>query len=113
VSENIRVRSIVGRFLEHHRIFCFHADGQQVTICGSADWMPRNLFRRVEVSFPIESKKLRARVIEEGLQVLLEDNCQAWEMQSDGSYVRLTSDLDRPGSAQQRLLESLARLPGE
>jgi polyphosphate kinase len=112
VSENIRVRSVVGRFLEHHRIFCFQADGEQVVICSSADWMPRNLFRRVEVSFPIEARKLRARVIEEGLQVLLEDNCQAWEMQPDGSYVRLSPDGGPIRSAQQRLLDSLSRTTG-
>lgn len=111
VSENIRVRSIVGRFLEHHRTVCFHAGGEMITLCGSADWMPRNLFRRVEVSFPVEARKLRARVIQEGLQEMLDDNSQAWEMQSDGSYVRLSPGDSEPRSSQQRLLASLARLP--
>jgi len=111
VSENIRVRSIVGRFLEHHRIFSFHAGGQEVTLCSSADWMPRNLFRRVEVSFPIEGKKNRARVIQEGLMILLKDNCQAWEMQTDGSYVRLTPDGEEALHAQQQLLGVLAKQP--
>jgi polyphosphate kinase len=109
VSENIRVRSVVGRFLEHHRVFHFHADGEQVTLCSSADWMPRNFFRRVEVTFPVTGKKNRARVIEEGLEVYFRDNCQSWEMQPDGTYVRRTPGNEEPFSAQAHLLARLSK----
>ena len=86
LSENIKVRSIIGRFLEHHRIYYFYAAGQETVYLSSADWMDRNLYRRVEVAFPILDKKLKARVIKEGLQMLLKDNATAWLMHSDGSY---------------------------
>jgi polyphosphate kinase len=86
LSDNIRVRSIVGRFLEHHRIFYFYAGGKENVILSSADWMDRNFFRRIELGFPILDKKLKRRVIKEGLQTYLADNVQAWEMKSGGSY---------------------------
>ncbi|NNE43214.1 MAG: polyphosphate kinase 1, partial [Gemmatimonadetes bacterium] len=115
VSENIRVRSVVGRFLEHHRIFHFHAGGDKLTYCSSADWMPRNFFRRVEVAFPIGGKKNRERVLHEGLEVFFEDNMDAWDMQPDGTYVRAGapagSDVggdEELVSAQMVLLEQLA-----
>jgi polyphosphate kinase len=112
VSENIRVRSIVGRFLEHHRVFHFHARGEEITLLSSADWMPRNFFRRVEVTFPVEGKKARARVQREGIEVYLEDDAQAWEMGSDGGYARLRPGKGRePSSAQVLLLESMAKRP--
>lgn len=88
LSENITVRSIVGRFLEHHRIYYFHANGTEDVYLSSADWMDRNLFRRVEVAFPIRDRKLKRRVIAEGLSVCLGDNQSAWQMQSDGHYRR-------------------------
>ncbi|MDN7931440.1 polyphosphate kinase 1 [Burkholderia metallica] len=88
LSENITVRSIVGRFLEHHRIYYFHANGAEDVYLSSADWMDRNLFRRVEVAFPIRDRKLKRRVIAEGLSVCLGDNQSAWQMQSDGHYRR-------------------------
>ncbi|CAG9190842.1 polyphosphate kinase 1 [Burkholderia vietnamiensis] len=88
LSENITVRSIVGRFLEHHRIYYFHAGGAEEVYLSSADWMDRNLFRRVEVAFPIRARKLKRRVIAEGLSVCLGDNQSAWLMQSDGHYRR-------------------------
>lgn len=88
LSENITVRSIVGRFLEHHRVNYFHAGGAELLYLSSADWMDRNLFRRVEVAFPILDKRLKKRVIEEGLLVHLADNAAAWLMQPDGSYVQ-------------------------
>jgi polyphosphate kinase len=87
LSENIRVRSIVGRFLEHHRVFCFHNDGHPEVWLSSADWMERNLFRRVEVAFPIKDKKLRARLLEH-LDGYVADTAQSWILQSDGSSVR-------------------------
>jgi polyphosphate kinase len=86
LSENIRVRSVIGRFLEHHRIFYFHADGEEKVYLGSADWMERNFFRRIEVVFPVLDPKLKRRVIKEGLRLFLHDNSQAWEMDSDGTY---------------------------
>lgn len=91
LSDNITVRSIVGRFLEHHRIFYFHAGGAEDVYLSSADWMDRNLFRRVEVAFPIRERKLKRRVIAEGLSVFLGDNQSAWLMHSDGHYRRRRS----------------------
>lgn len=108
VSENIQVRSIVGRFLEHSRVFYFHNDGNPVVFCSSADWMTRNLFRRVEVCFPVEDKRLAARILNEGLQPYLTDNSQTWLLRSDGTYRRIKSGSHKPRSAQQFLLETLA-----
>ena len=107
LSDNIRVRSIVGRFLEHTRIYYFLHDGEEPVWCASADWMERNLINRVETSFPIIDEKLKARVIKEGLNIYLRDNSQAWLMQADGSYVRVENDPENSISAQQWLLERL------
>ena len=89
VSENIRVLSIVGRFLEHSRIFYFANNGHPVIYLGSADWMPRNLYRRVEISFPIESPVLRKDILCDILPAYLNDRVKARELQPDGSYIRL------------------------
>jgi polyphosphate kinase len=86
LSENIRVRSVIGRFLEHHRIYYFLADGEEKLYLASADWMERNFFRRIEVCFPVLEPKLKRRVIKEGLKGYLVDNCQSWEMDADGNY---------------------------
>jgi polyphosphate kinase len=107
LSENIRVRSVVGRFLEHHRIFCFHNDGAPKVYLSSADWMDRNFFRRIEVAFPVLDPRLQRRVIKEGLRPYLMDNCQAWEMQPDGSY-RRKACRTTPRSAQALLMAELA-----
>ena len=88
VSENIEVRSIIGRFLEHARVYAFENDGNKEVYASSADLMNRNMFRRVEVFFPIENKKLQARVLH-NLDLYLTDNSQAWILQSDGSYQHL------------------------
>lgn len=88
LSDNIRVRSVIGRFLEHHRIFYFHADGKDRIYLSSADWMDRNFFRRIEIAFPVLDPRLKRRVMKEGLRAYLLDNSQAWEMQPDGSYRR-------------------------
>ncbi len=108
VSENIRVRSIIGRFLEHTRVFYFLNGGKEEIFGSSADWMDRNLHRRVETCFPVEEKKLRERMVRE-LNYYLEDNLQAWELQSDGSYVRTTPGDAEPMSAQARLLSELSQ----
>jgi polyphosphate kinase len=86
LSENITVRSVIGRFLEHSRIFYFKNEGADDLYLSSADWMDRNFFRRVELAFPILDKKLKRRVMREGLRVHLEDNALSWTMKSDGSY---------------------------
>ncbi len=116
VSENIRVRSIVGRFLEHTRVLYFANAGQPEVWCSSADWMERNFYRRVEAAFPIENKILRQRVIRE-LEFYLEDNLQAWILSSDGGYTRAgevllqrgaSTEQLRPFAAQHALLGTLA-----
>ncbi len=89
LSDNIRVRSIIARQLEHSRIFYFYNSGKEDTYISSADWMGRNFFRRIEVATPILDPTLKARVIREGLTMALEDNTKAWEMQPDGSYIRV------------------------
>lgn len=91
VSENIEVRSIIDRFLEHARIFYFANNGQEEIYCGSADWMPRNFFRRVEVVFPVEDERLKRRLVDEILSVQLGDTVKARVMQPDGSHLRLKS----------------------
>ena len=108
VSERIRVRSIIGRFLEHTRVFYFANDGEEEVYASSADWMERNMFSRVEVCFPLETKVIRERVIQD-LQWYLQDCCQAWVLSSDGTYsLAGKQEGEEPFSAQQALLESLA-----
>ena len=86
MSDNIRVRSIIGRFLEHHRVFYFENSGGIAELyCSSADWMLRNMFHRVETCFPIKHKKIRDRIIED-MELYLRDNTHAWLLQEDGSY---------------------------
>lgn len=109
MSDNIRVRSIVGRFLEHSRLFYFHNDGAEDVYLSSADWMDRNFFRRVETCFPVLDPKLKRRVINEGLKPYLEDNCQAWEMDAEGHYELRLPRRGKPVAAQESLLEQLAR----
>jgi polyphosphate kinase len=109
LSDNIRVRSIVGRFLEHTRIFYFRNDGDELVYLSSADWMDRNFFRRIETAFPVLNPKLKKRVIVEGLKPYLRDNVQAWEMQSDGSYRRRKPGRAKAYQAQTMLLELIAR----
>ena len=89
VSDRIRVRSILGRFLEHHRIWYFENDGEPDVWLSSADWMGRNLFRRIEVAFPVREPALRKRVIDEGLLAYLGDNCDAWALGADGAWSKV------------------------
>jgi polyphosphate kinase len=92
LSERIRVRSIIGRFLEHSRLYYFLNGGDEEFYCGSADWMPRNLFERCEVIYPIRDTQIKARVRDEILAAYLADNVKARELQPDGSYIHLHPD---------------------
>ena len=105
LSENIKVRSIIGRFLEHSRIYYFRNDLQHDVYLSSADWMSRNLFRRIEVAFPVLDKALKRRVITEGLNPYLKDNSNAWELQPNGQYLRRKSRGALTFSAQRHLMD--------
>ncbi|CDN12192.1 Polyphosphate kinase [Richelia intracellularis] len=107
ISENIRVISIIGRFLEHSRIFYFYNNGKEEIYIGSADWMPRNLDRRVEAITPILDPEI-AKDLQEILGIMLADNRQAWELQPDGSYVQRKPGEDCPESTSQEALMSIA-----
>ncbi len=108
LSENIRVRSIIGRFLEHTRIYHFHHGGDDLVYCSSADWMDRNLFNRVETCFPVNDPVLKAQILEQGLHIYLRDNTRAWELQSDGRYQRAQpQEGEASFIAQQSLLDTL------
>jgi polyphosphate kinase len=108
LSENIHVRSIVGRFLEHSRVYYFLNDGSEEFYCASADWMERNLLRRNESCFEIRQKAMKEQ-IRGDLELFLSDNCQAWVLHGDGSYER---SAPRKGeeriSAQETFVEQLA-----
>ena len=128
LSENITVRSILGRFLEHHRIWYFRNGGADDVYLTSADWMGRNLFRRIEISWPVLDKKLKQRVLDEGLRVYLDDTADAWTLTADGVYRKPRHWAPTPArargggarkksvsvaqSAQQSLLRKLAADPG-
>ena len=107
LSENIRVTSVVGRFLEHSRIYYFWADGKEKLWLASADWMERNFFRRVEVAFPLKDATLKRRVIEEGLLNYLQPDTAAWKMDSNGDYHVGGELLSPEHDAQQRLLRKI------
>jgi polyphosphate kinase len=107
VSDNIQVRSIIGRFLEHSRISYFENAAEPEVYCASADWMDRNFFVRVETWFPIQDATLAKQVVKEGLTPYLNDNTQAWLMAADGSYERVKPGSAKPRSAQLTLLEGL------
>ena len=108
VSDNIRVRSIIGRFLEHTRVFCFYNGGKEDVYCASADFMERNLFHRVETCFPLLDPRLANRVRKD-LETYLLDNCQSWELQSDGSYVlNSPAEGEAEVSVQETLLDAYA-----
>jgi len=113
LSENIRVRSVIGRFLEHTRIFYFRNDLKHNVYLASADWMDRNFFRRIEVCFPVLDKKLKKRVIDEGLKIYLQDNCEAWDMDSTGHYRHKHPRRAEKKCAQCELLNELAHSPAK
>jgi polyphosphate kinase len=108
ISDTIRVISIVGRFLEHSRIFYFHNNGQEEVLIGSADWMPRNLDRRVEAVVAVQDPSI-AKDLEEILGVMLADNRQAWELQPDGSYIQRRPDLAGTECSSQMMLMTMAQ----
>ena len=106
LSENITVRSVIGRFLEHTRVYYFYNNGDERLYCGSADWMDRNLFHRVEVAFPIEDKKLFKQVYQDGLVNYLKDNTQAWVLNGNGVWQQLQPAAgETPHIAQDYLLK--------
>ncbi len=107
LSDNITVRSIIGRLLEHHRIYYFRNDGADDVYLASADWMGRNLFRRIEIAWPVLDKKLKQRVIDEGLKLYLDDTADAWLLGADGDY-RAPRPKGEGVSAQRTLLRTLA-----
>jgi polyphosphate kinase len=110
LSENISVRSIIGRFLEHTRVYYFLNNGFSEVFLASADLMTRNLSQRVELAFPVETPTLKARVIREALSLYLEDNAQSWRLGPDGTYQRLIPGEDEPvRSAQMVLLNDLSQ----
>ena len=110
VSDNIRVLSVVGRFLEHSRAYWFENDGSPELYLSSADWMERNFFRRVEIAFPVLHTEHRKRIFED-LETLLSDNTNAWELQADGTYARLSFNQSSAVDAQALLLERYAGIP--
>ena len=106
LSENIKVRSIMGRFLEHTRVIYFYNSGEENIYLSSADWMPRNFFRRVEICFPINDPVLKQRVKTEIFKNYMADNSQSWLLQKDGSYKRQQRSLrSKARSAHQVLLD--------
>ena len=108
LSENIRVRSIVGRFLEHTRVYYFGNNGNARIYCSSADWMDRNLFNRVEACFPVEDPALKKRIYQQGLMTYLKDNQQAWLLQGDGTWLRAqVADGQAAHNAQRVLLDAI------
>jgi polyphosphate kinase len=110
VSEGIRVSSVVGRFLEHSRVFAFGAGEEQEIYISSADWMPRNFYRRVEIMTPILDDRAKEKVRQEILDPIQSDNCRARDLQSDGTYVRrLPAAGEAACDPQQTVLEKFGR----
>jgi polyphosphate kinase len=109
VSDRIRVVSIVDKFLEHSRVFYFENDGDPEVFLASADWMPRNFFRRIEVMFPVEDPRLKARIVDGILPMLLADNVKARVQRPDGTYARPPAPPDDGAVRAQTALQSLAR----
>ena len=99
------MRSIIGRFLEHSRVFYFEAGGQELVFCSSADWMQRNFFARVEVMFPVLDERLGQRVYQEAVELYLADNSQAWILGTDGKYKKAKPGNQKPRAAQEELMQ--------
>jgi len=107
LSDNIRVRSVVGRFLEHARVYYFFNEGAEDVYLSSADWMDRNFFRRIELAFPVVDPALKQRVVKEGLVAYLDD-AQAWLMNSEGHYEPPAQRRGKGRLVQEELLKSFA-----
>jgi polyphosphate kinase len=114
VSERIRVRSILGRFLEHERVWYFANGGEPAVWLSSADWMGRNLFRRIEVAFPVRDPALAKRVVAEALAASLADNRNAWQLHPDGNWRRVTRRKGAPvRSSHTELLAAMQSTEGD
>lgn len=111
LSDNIRVQSVIGRFLEHHRIFLFRANGAMNVWLSSADWMDRNFFRRIETAFPILDPRIKRRVLSEGIRAYVTDNSQSWRMDGEGRYT-LASARNKTRNAQLELMNKLGQPAG-
>jgi polyphosphate kinase len=112
LTDNVRVRSIVGRFLEHSRVFYFRAGDDEKLYLSSADWMGRNMFRRIELAWPINDAALRQRLIDETFTAYLHDDRDAWQMMSSGQYERVATLRGKPGRSAQRALSERYGAPG-
>jgi polyphosphate kinase len=108
ISDNIRVRSVIGRFLEHSRVFYFHNDGAEDVYLSSADWMDRNFFRRIEICFPVLEPRLKRRVIREGLAPYFSRDIEGWDMDASGQYRFHKGRRGKAGNVQSNLLDMLA-----
>jgi len=112
LSDHIRVRSLLGRFLEHSRVYRFVNGGESEVWGSSADWMERNLFQRVETAFPLEQPQLAERMLDEAIELAFEDNRQAWELQGDGSYRHVWPGADEAPKIAQEILMARAERDG-
>ena len=104
VTDNIRVRSVIGRFLEHSRVFYFRCAGVEELLLSSADWMNRNMLRRIVLAWPVTNPAIRQRIIDECLVAYLHDDVDAWDLQPDGTYVRVGQSVESGGGAQAALM---------
>ncbi len=111
VTDNIRVRSVIGRFLEHSRVFYFRCADEETLYLSSADWMNRNMLRRIELAWPVTDPVIRQRIIDECLTAYLHDGCDAWDLQPDGKYVRVSGTSKNSHGAQAALMARYS-LPG-
>ena len=105
VTGNIRVRSIIGRLLEHSRVFYFDIAGTEHLYLSSADWMNRNMLRRIELAWPVTDPVLRQRIIDECLLAYLHDEALSWQMRADNSYQRTNAPFDTPKNVQKALMD--------
>ncbi|MGH8821233.1 MAG: polyphosphate kinase 1, partial [Rhodoferax sp.] len=108
VTDNIRVRSVIGRFLEHSRVFYFRCADEEELYLSSADWMNRNMLRRVELAWPVSDPVIRQRIIDECLVAYLHDGCDAWDLGPDGTYTRVDTGGSRGPGAQAALMARYA-----
>lgn len=108
ISDNITVKSVVGRFLEHHRVFYFYDSGNEDVFIASADWMKRNFFKRVETCIPILNARIKRRIIDESLKLYIQDNVNSWQMDTDGNYHKVPI-VGKRVAAQEFLMNKLGR----